>query len=133
MAATVVPNRKLILLAVAAGYAASRGAGAVAYAAHAGDHAIYPDCRPEFVAAAENAILAGCGVELLAPFLTMTKAEIVKTGAVCGFPFEFTWSCYKGLEIHCGKCGTCVERREAFELAGVPDPTIYDVSTHEVV
>ena len=127
MKLTVVPNRNMILLAVAAGWAIGQGDEAIAYAAHAGDHAIYPDCRPVFVDAMIHALRL-CHyepVELLAPFLGMTKADIVKLGADLGVPFAETWSCYEGGEIHCGQCGTCVERKEAFVLAGVVDPTEY--------
>lgn len=128
MKQTVVPNRNMILLSVAIGHAVSIGADAVAYGAHAGDHAIYPDCRPEFASAMARAALL-CDwkrVELLRPFLVMTKADIVRRGAQLNTPMGATWSCYKGGAKHCGKCGTCVERREAFELAGVPDPTEYE-------
>ncbi len=131
MAATVVPNRNAIMLSVAVGVAVARGAEAVATAVHAGDHAIYPDCRPEFIEAIEhearvaNEGFIAEGFRVLAPFLRSTKHEIVRRGAALGVPFEDTWSCYLGEELHCGRCGTCVERREAFELAGVPDPTRY--------
>jgi 7-cyano-7-deazaguanine synthase len=128
MKVTVVPNRNMILLSVAAGYAITRQCNAIAYAAHAGDHTIYPDCRPEFVAACE-AVLWLCDwnpVLLHAPFLKQTKAEIVGIGARIAAPMHLTWSCYKGGEQHCGKCGTCVERREAFQLAGIYDPTDYE-------
>ncbi len=127
MKATVVPNRNMLLLATAAAWAISLKAESVAYAAHSGDHAIYPDCRPEFTDALEQAIgLADWHrVSLLRPFVHLTKADIVKRGAALDVPFGETWSCYKGGEIHCGRCGTCVERREAFALAGVPDPTPY--------
>lgn len=127
MKATVVPNRNMILLSLAIGWAVSLKYDAVAYAAHAGDHTIYPDCRPEFVEAMDRA--AGlCDwhrVRIERPFVHMTKADIVRRGAELGVPFELTWSCYEGGEVHCGKCGTCVERREAFERAGVADPTAY--------
>lgn len=131
MAATVVPNRNAIMLSVAVGVAVARGASAVATAVHAGDHPIYPDCRPTFVDAMER--VARIGNEgfvdpefrLLAPFLDVPKQEIVRRGAALGVPFADTWSCYVGGEMHCGRCGTCVERREAFELAGVDDPTVY--------
>jgi 7-cyano-7-deazaguanine synthase len=132
MAATVVPNRNAIMLAVAVGVAAARGAPAVATAVHAGDHAVYPDCRPAFVAAAEhearvaNEGFLPPGFRVLAPFIDIDKAEIVRRGAALGVPFAETWSCYVGAERHCGRCGTCVERREAFALAGVDDPTAYD-------
>lgn len=127
MKTTVVPNRNMILLAVAAGWAISQRAGTLAYAAHAGDHTIYPDCRPEF-ATAMNTALGLCDwhdVELVRPFIELTKADIVRRGAELDVPFERTWSCYEGGDVHCNRCGTCVERREAFELAGVNDPTEY--------
>ena len=127
MKLTVVPNRNMILLAIAAGNAISRDCSAVAYAAHAGDHAIYPDCRAEFATAMQGA-LALCHytpIELLRPFVTWTKADIVRRGDELGVDFSKTWSCYEGQETHCGKCGTCVERIEAFKLAGVADPTEY--------
>jgi 7-cyano-7-deazaguanine synthase len=128
MKQTVVPNRNMILLSVAIGYAVNIGADAVAYGAHAGDHTIYPDCRPEFAAAMSKASLL-CDwnpVELLRPFVVWTKADIVRRGQELNTPMGATWSCYKGGKKHCGKCGTCVERREAFQLAGVPDPTEYE-------
>jgi 7-cyano-7-deazaguanine synthase len=127
MKQTVVPFRNGIMLAVAAGFAESRGAEGLVIAAHAGDHAIYPDCREEFMSAMGAAIRSGtyAGIALLRPFIAMTKAEIAARGAALGVDFSQTWSCYVGGEIHCGECGTCVERREAFLLAGVPDPTRY--------
>jgi len=131
MAATVVPNRNAIMLSVAVGVAVARGAEAVATAVHAGDHAIYPDCRPAFIEAIEhearvaNEGFIADGFRVLAPFLHLSKDEIVRRGAALGVPFEHTWSCYLGEELHCGRCGTCVERREAFDLAGVDDPTRY--------
>lgn len=128
MKLTVVPNRNMVMLAVAAGYGMSLKAGTVSYAAHAGDHAIYPDCRPEFADALDRAIeLADWHrIRLERPFIGKTKADIARIGHELGVPFEKTWSCYKGLEKHCGKCGTCTERKEAFQLAGVPDPTEYE-------
>lgn len=131
MRATVVPNRNMIMLAIAGGFAVAQGAALVAIGVHAGDHFIYPDCRPPFIDAARAALVLGndgfavSGFSLEAPFLHMTKAEIVGLGAALGVPFEQTWSCYKGGAIHCGTCGTCVERIEAFRLAGVEDPTSY--------
>jgi 7-cyano-7-deazaguanine synthase len=127
MKSTVVPGRNLVMLAHALAHAAAKEAQAVAFAAHAGDHAIYPDCRDKFSWAMKAVAVAYHyePVQLLSPFVTLTKADIVLMGAKLGVPFELTWSCYKGGELHCGKCGTCVERREAFELAGVPDPTTY--------
>lgn len=127
MKATVVPNRNMIMLAVAAGWAITQKAGAVAYGAHSGDHAIYPDCRPEFADALAQAI-GLCDwhrVELIRPFVNKSKTEIVRLGHELGVPFALTWSCYQGGAVHCGACGTCIERREAFVLAGVPDPTPY--------
>lgn len=115
MAATVVPNRNMILLAVAIGRAVALGAVAVAYAAHSGDHAIYADCRVDFVHAMATAA-ARChdpGVLLLAPFLNMTKRQVAQRGRELGAPLELTWSCYLGGDEHCGRCGTCVERLEA--------------------
>ena len=128
MKATVVPNRNMILLALAGGYALSSGFDTIAYAAHAGDHFIYPDCRPEFAEAMEKALgLADWNdLSLYRPFVDMTKAKLVRLGTELGTPLEMTWSCYAGMDVHCGKCGTCVERKEAFELAKVPDPTKYE-------
>lgn len=127
MKSTVVPNRNMILLSLATGHALSIGAEQVAYAAHSGDHAIYPDCRNEFAEAMATAIQL-CDwnkVELMRPFVDWTKADIVRRGAELGLSFEKTWSCYKGQALHCGRCGTCIERREAFDLAQIADPTIY--------
>ena len=128
MKQTVVPNRNMIMLSVAAGWAISQKYNHVAYAAHTGDHTIYPDCRPEFAECLNQAIrLADWHeVTLLRPFVNFTKDEICKVGAALKVPFDVTWSCYKGKANHCGKCGTCVERIEAFKLAGVPDPTVYN-------
>ena len=127
MAVTIVPNRNAILLSIAYGVAVARGLDAVAIGVHAGDHAIYPDCRLEFIQQFEAMaqLATASHIAVVAPFVNKTKAEIVKLGNDLGVPFELTWSCYKGREIHCGVCGTCYERREAFELAGVVDPTIY--------
>lgn len=127
MKVTVVPNRNMIMLSVAAGWAISQGFDQVAFGAHSGDHAIYPDCREEFAEAVDRAMsLADWHrVRLVRPFVRMTKADIVKRGADLHVPFQSTWSCYKGAAQQCGRCGTCVERREAFYLAGVVDPTDY--------
>lgn len=129
MKVTVVPNRNAILLAIAYGVASSQGADSIAAAFHGGDHFIYPDCRPEFVDAfqkMQNFALKGISdISLYTPFVHISKSEIVKQGAFLKVPFELTWSCYKGGEIHCGRCGTCVERREAFCIADIPDPTSY--------
>ena len=128
MKQTVVPFRNGILLAIAAGYAESVGAGGLVIAAHSGDHAIYPDCREDFMEPLAEAIRAGtyAGIEVLRPFIRERKEGIAEIGARLGVDFARTWSCYKGGEIHCGKCGTCVERKEAFSLAGLKDPTIYE-------
>ena len=131
MKATVVPNRNMILLALAGGHALSLGFNTIAYAAHAGDHTIYPDCRPEFADAMESALgLADWEkLSLHRPFVHLSKTDLVKKGAELGAPLHLTWSCYAGREKHCGKCGTCVERKEAFALAKVTDPTEYEDST----
>ncbi|MER9597916.1 7-cyano-7-deazaguanine synthase QueC [Mesorhizobium sp. M0244] len=130
MRITVVPNRNAIMLAIAFGVAAAQKADVVATAVHGGDHFIYPDCRPAFVDAfqtMQNHALAGyADIRLYAPYVNMSKADIVSEGAKYGTPFEATWSCYKGGARHCGRCGTCVERREAFDLAGIADPTDYE-------
>lgn len=130
MKSTVVPNRNAIMLSIAFGIAAGARADAVGIAVHSGDHFIYPDCRPAFVdafRAMQDCALEGMWqVELYAPFVNTDKAGIVAEGARLGVPYELTWSCYKGGERHCGRCGTCVERAEAFHLAGVADPTDYE-------
>jgi 7-cyano-7-deazaguanine synthase len=129
MKVTIVPNRNAIMLSVAFGLAAAQGDEAVATAVHGGDHFIYPDCRPTFTDAfqtMQTAALDGyANVTLYTPFVHRSKADIVTEGARVGTPFAETWSCYKGGAVQCGRCGTCVERREAFHLAGVPDPTDY--------
>lgn len=128
MKQTVVPNRNMIMLSVTAGWAISQRADFIAYAAHAGDHTIYPDCRPEFAATLGEAIAIADWhkVELITPFIDKSKADIVTLGGQLNVPFEKTWSCYQGGDRHCGACGTCVERREAFLLANVVDPTEYE-------
>lgn len=128
MRRTVVPFRNGIMLAVAGGLAESLGAEAVVIAAHTGDHTIYPDCREDFMEAMADALRFGTYVKirLLRPFIDMHKGEIAAEGVRLGVDFAQTWSCYKGGEVHCGKCGTCVERREAFMLAGLSDPTEYE-------
>lgn len=127
MRSTVVPFRNGIMLAVAVGMAESNGLQYVMMANHAGDHTIYPDCRPAFVNAFDRAAEAGTynGVRLLSPYVNMTKGEIAKRGSQLGIDYAETWSCYKGEEKHCGRCGTCVERREALAGAGIDDPTEY--------
>jgi 7-cyano-7-deazaguanine synthase len=128
MKRTVVPFRNGIMLAIAAGYAESIGANAVVLGNHFGDHAIYPDCRKDFADAMGRAIALGtyAGIQLICPFQDVDKTEIARVGTVLGVPFGKTWTCYKGGAVHCGKCGSCTERREAFQLAGVPDPTVYE-------
>lgn len=128
MKLTVVPNRNMILLSIATGYAQGIGAKFVSYAAHSGDHAIYPDCRPEFFYKCGETIGLATGgeVALEAPYIKLSKADIVRIGSGIGVPYKKTWSCYKGGDKHCGSCGTCVERKEAFLLAGVEDPTEYE-------
>jgi 7-cyano-7-deazaguanine synthase len=118
------------MLAAAAGFAESAGAGGLVIAAHAGDHTIYPDCREDFMKAMGDAMKAGtyAGIELLRPFIALDKAGIATVGANLGVDFARTWSCYKGGTVHCGKCGTCVERREAFLQAGLVDPTKYEAT-----
>mgnify|MGYP002521662194 CR=1 FL=1 len=128
MRSTVVPFRNGIMLSVAVGMAENRGLKAVMMANHGGDHAIYPDCRPEFVEAFDRAAQAGtyAGVRLLSPYTNITKADIASRGKQLGIDYAHTWSCYKGGERHCGRCGTCVERREALALAGIEDKTVYE-------
>lgn len=127
MRQTVVPFRNGIFLSIAAGIAESCGAEAVVIAAHAGDHSIYPDCREEFMQAMGQAIALGtyAGIRILRPFISMSKGEIVSLGAQLGVDFTHTYSCYCGGEQHCGSCGTCRERREAFRTAALADPTPY--------
>lgn len=132
MTITVVPNRNAIMLSVAYGVAVAERAEVVAIGVHAGDHFIYPDCRPAFIEAfqaMQKVAVEGSGepkLRLDAPFLHLSKQQIVKLGTALGVPFADTWSCYKGGERHCGTCGTCYERKEAFELAEEPDPTDYE-------
>ena len=130
MRITIVPNRNAIMLTMAYGLAVSIGAERVAAAMHGGDHFIYPDCRPDFIekfASMQHTALDGVSrVELYTPYLQSTKADIVAEGAtLSSFNAADTWSCYQGGEFHCGRCGTCVERQEAFNIAQVADPTIY--------
>ena len=129
MKITVVPNRNAIMLTIAYGIAASRGADVVATAVHGGDHFIYPDCRPAFTSSFETmqryALDGYADISLFTPYVHVSKAEIAAEGLRLGIDYRKTWSCYKGGETHCGRCGTCVERREAFHLAGGIDPTEY--------
>ncbi len=130
MKSTVVPNRNLIMLSIASAWAIANDLGPVIYAAHAGDHAIYPDCRPEFATAVALAIRTSNSTinanVLMAPFMYKTKADIVKLGVELGVPFSLTWSCYNGRDLACGKCGTCVERLEAFNITATEDPLPYE-------
>jgi 7-cyano-7-deazaguanine synthase len=127
MKQTIVPFRNGIFLAMAAGYAESVGAGAVVIAAHADDHVIFPDCRPEYLDAMATAIRLGTDsrVKILRPFIRCSKAQIVKRGRKLGINLAETWTCYKGGKHHCGTCGACVERREAFAASKIPDLTMY--------
>jgi len=130
MKLTVVPFRNAIMLSVATGFAESIGAEGLVIAAHHGDHAIYPDCREEFMRAMADTMRTGtyADIQLLRPFIDLNKGGIAARGAALGVDFSRTWSCYRGGDIHCGRCGTCVERREAFLSAGLPDPTIYETT-----
>lgn len=127
MKSTVVPFRNGIMLAVAAGLAENEHLHYIMLANHAGDHTIYPDCRPQFVKGMSEAVKAGTyeGVEVFAPYTDITKADIARRGKELGIDYTETWSCYKGGEHHCGKCGTCTERIEALREAGIDDRTIY--------
>ena len=128
MKSTVVPFRNGIMLAVAAGLAESRGLKAVMMANHGGDHAIYPDCRPGFVSAMDRAISEGTyeNIRLVTPYTDLTKSDIARRGKELGLDYSHTYSCYRGGEKHCGRCGTCRERREALAQAGIPDTTPYE-------
>ena len=128
MHATVVPFRNGIMLAIAAGLAENEGLSQIMMANHAGDHAIYPDCRPEFVAAMDAAVSAGTynGVRLVTPYTGLSKADIARHGAKLGIDYSETWSCYRGGAHHCGTCATCRERIEALREAGIEDRTVYE-------
>jgi 7-cyano-7-deazaguanine synthase len=133
MAQTVVPNRNAIMLNIAVGVAISEKAAGVWTGVHAGDHAQYPDCRPDFVLATNRSVAVGTegfatpGFGVFAPYIHLSKAAIARLGDDLGVPWHLTWSCYKGGAVHCGRCGTCVERLEAFHLAGITsDQTEYE-------
>lgn len=138
MKATVVPNRNAMLLSIAFGVARATGAHEIFFGAHSGDHAIYPDCRASFLAPFQEAMdQANDDIydpelpnhlslpQLVVPFIDKTKADIVTAGHLLAVPYQLTYSCYKGERYHCGKCGTCTERIEAFNLSGIMDPTVY--------
>jgi 7-cyano-7-deazaguanine synthase len=127
MKSTVVPFRNGIMLSIAAGLAESKGLQKVMMANHFGDHDVYPDCRKEFVDNMSAAISAGTYANIFidAPYTSISKADIARKGAALGIDYAQTWSCYKGLEKHCGKCGTCIERKEALAAAGITDNTEY--------
>ncbi len=128
MKSTVVPNRNMILLSLAVGYAVSLKASKVYYGAHSGDHAIYPDCRPEFVKKMDDVcrIANYEEIEIVCPYLNNTKIEILTDGLAMGLDYANTWTCYNGREKACGKCGACQERLEAFELNQATDPLVYE-------
>lgn len=128
MKSTVVPFRNGIMLAIAIGIAESNNLDQVFIANHGGDYTIYPDCRPEFINAIDAAATAGTynNVKVIAPYTKITKSDIARIGKRLGIDYAETWSCYKGGEVHCGKCGTCVERKEALAEAGIEDKTIYE-------
>lgn len=127
MKSTVVPFRNGIMLSVAIGIAESNGLKKVLIANHGGDHAIYPDCRPDFISAINKAAMSGTylNVEVDAPYTNISKTDIARRGAALGIDYSETWSCYKGGTVHCGTCGTCVERKEALHDAGIDDKTEY--------
>lgn len=128
MKSTVVPNRNMILLSLATGYAVTVKAGAVWYGAHGGDHAIYPDCRPEFVSKMDAVCRVANyePVAIEAPFMAMDKGQILAQGLELGLDYSDTWTCYNGRERACGRCGSCVERLEAFAANGISDPVPYE-------
>ncbi|WMN59731.1 7-cyano-7-deazaguanine synthase QueC [Pseudoalteromonas xiamenensis] len=129
MKSTVVPNRNMILLSLAVGYAVSLKANKVYYGAHSGDHAIYPDCRPEFVKKMDDVcrIANYEEIEIVCPYLNESKIEILADGLKMGLDYGQTWTCYNGREKACGKCGACQERLEAFEINQAQDPLPYEV------
>lgn len=135
MRLTVVPNRNMMMLSIAGSIAVSENVDLLALAVHAGDHYIYPDCRPEFISALNAAFIVGNAghakqpFHIYAPYLYLTKTEIAQEGTRLGVPFEDTWTCYEGGEIHCGVCGSCQERRLGFIAANVPDKTLYGDTT----
>lgn len=136
MKSTIVPNRNMIMISIAVGYAISIGATSVYYAAHAGDHAIYPDCTEEFVKSLDTTVFIGNKwneIDVRSPFIKMGKDELVGVGLRNMSPLELTWSCYEGKDRPCLKCGTCIERTEAFLLNDVVDPALSDDEWKEAV
>lgn len=136
MKQTVVPYRNAIMLSIAAGYASSIDADSLLLGNHAGDHAIYPDCREEFTAPFEQALLKGDWnpVKIERPFEKLSKGDIAVIGRKLRVPYQLTWTCYKGGDVACGVCGSCTERLEAFDFAGLPDPLEYlDRETYKKV
>jgi 7-cyano-7-deazaguanine synthase len=134
MRASIVPNRNMILLSAAAAICLAHGGEAVVYGAHAGDSDVYPDCREVFAGALDVALQL-CDhrpVRLERPFVNLTKSDIVKKGVYLGAPLEMTWSCYVGGSVHCGNCGTCFERREAFAANNYDDPTEYSADARDL-
>jgi 7-cyano-7-deazaguanine synthase len=130
MKLTVVPNRNMIMLSIAAAFAISSKTNSITYGAHAGDHAIYPDCRPSFIDAMRQ-VLMQCdytSVQLKVPFMNFSKADIVRMGLKWNVPFERTWTCYEGEALPCRACGACVERAEAFKMNKADDPLLEDPS-----
>lgn len=136
MKLTIVPNRNAIMLNVAVGVAVAEGADRVYTAVHAGDHPVYPDCRPEFIREMNKLARVATETDVVveAPFVHISKADIAVIGGMLGVPYGLTWSCYRGGLRHCGQCGTCTERIEAFRVSGVADPTEYeDLSAYEAL
>ncbi len=128
MKKTVVPNRNMVLLSIAASFCISNGINNLYYGAHSGDHTIYPDCRPEFIKAMKEVLLL-CdwqSIELKVPYMNWNKADIVRRGKELGVDYSLTWTCYKGQELACGKCGSCIERLEAFNKNNLIDPIKYE-------
>lgn len=125
---TIVPNRNSIFLSIAIGYAVSKNIVNVFFGAHHSDRGVYPDCRREFVDSfqvSERLATGNENLRVIAPFVNLTKAQIVRTGSELDVPFENTWSCYAGREVHCGRCSSCIERKKAFREAGIEDNTVY--------
>ena len=123
----IVPFRNAIFLSVAVAYAASICANKIFYGAHGSDAAFYPDCREEFYKSMEQTAKLGTemNIEIKAPFSGIPKSELITIGASLAVPFQLTWSCYLDGEKHCGKCESCVNRKNAFKEASVADPTEY--------